>query len=57
MVVDHERNGAHMNENQRIEVTPNGPYLVFGRVPVTRRRAVYSEHQEPLRPIGHQAAL
>jgi CDGSH-type Zn-finger protein len=33
---------------QRIEVTVNGPYLVYGRVPVSRRRAVFSEHQEPL---------
>ena len=33
---------------QRIEVTDNGPYLVYGRVPVTRRRPVISEHQEPL---------
>ena len=27
---------------QRIEVTVNGPYLVYGRVPVTRRRPVIS---------------
>jgi CDGSH-type Zn-finger protein len=33
---------------QRIEVTVNGPYLVYGQVPVTRRRPVISEHQEPL---------
>ena len=33
---------------QRIEVTPDGPYLVYGRVPVTRRRPVSSEHDEPL---------
>jgi CDGSH-type Zn-finger protein len=48
--IDHdERNGAHMDQaDQRIEVTPNGPYLVFGRVPVTRRHPVYSEHQEPM---------
>jgi CDGSH-type Zn-finger protein len=40
---------------QRIEVTPNGPYLVYGRVPVTRRRPVYSEHDEPLtwQTTGH----
>jgi CDGSH-type Zn-finger protein len=33
---------------ERIEVTLNGPYLIYGRVPVSRKRPVLSEHQEPL---------
>jgi CDGSH-type Zn-finger protein len=32
----------------RIEVQPNGPYVVFGRVPLTRRRTVASEHGESM---------
>jgi CDGSH-type Zn-finger protein len=32
----------------RITVTPNGPYLVTGGVPVTRRSIVYSEHGESM---------
>ncbi|GAC1319870.1 MAG: CDGSH iron-sulfur domain-containing protein [Acidimicrobiales bacterium] len=31
-----------------ITVTPNGPYLVSGDLPVVRRRIVTSEHGEPL---------
>jgi CDGSH-type Zn-finger protein len=31
-----------------ITVSPNGPYLVVGGVPLYRRRAVHSEHGEPL---------
>jgi CDGSH-type Zn-finger protein len=49
MEPDDQRKGAHMDESaQRIEVAPNGPYLVYGSVPVSRRRTVLSEHQEPL---------
>jgi CDGSH-type Zn-finger protein len=32
----------------RIEVQPHGPYLVSGTVPLTRRRIVRSEHDEPM---------
>ncbi|MGH9055505.1 MAG: CDGSH iron-sulfur domain-containing protein [Acidimicrobiales bacterium] len=32
----------------RIEVQPNGPYLVHGGTPLTRRRIVSSEHGEPM---------
>jgi CDGSH-type Zn-finger protein len=32
----------------RIRVTPGGPYLVTGSVPLTRRRIVLSEHEESL---------
>ncbi len=35
-------------ENPSITAMPNGPYLVKGRLPLYRRRAVYSEHGEPL---------
>jgi CDGSH-type Zn-finger protein len=31
----------------RIRVQPNGPYVVSGGVPLTRRSIVYSEHGEP----------
>jgi CDGSH-type Zn-finger protein len=38
-----------MDEDQvRIEVQTNGPYLVHGRVPLSRRRTVRSEHDEPM---------
>lgn len=33
---------------QRIEVRGNGPYVVSGDVPLRRKRAVVSEHGEPL---------
>jgi CDGSH-type Zn-finger protein len=49
MDAEDERKGVPMDESaQRIDVVPNGPYLVYGQVPVTRKRAVLSEHQEPL---------
>lgn len=32
----------------RIQVQPNGPYLVTGGVPLTRRSVVRSEHGEPM---------
>ncbi|MGO9198418.1 MAG: CDGSH iron-sulfur domain-containing protein [Acidimicrobiales bacterium] len=32
----------------RVQVTPNGPYVVAGGVPITRRRPVRSEYGEPL---------
>ena len=49
MGVEDQENGAQMDQpGQRIEVTLNGPYLVYGRVPLTRRRPVFSEHDEPL---------
>ena len=31
-----------------IKVAPNGPHLVSGAVPLTRRREVLSEHGEPM---------
>jgi CDGSH-type Zn-finger protein len=49
MDMTNERDGGQMDEPaQRIEVIPKGPYLMYGQVPVSRRRAVVSEHQEPL---------
>jgi CDGSH-type Zn-finger protein len=35
-------------DSQRIEVQPNGPYLVSGSVPLRRKQRVVSEHGEPL---------
>jgi CDGSH-type Zn-finger protein len=32
----------------RIEVQPDGPYVVYGSVPLSRRRTVVSEHDEPM---------
>ena len=32
----------------RVKVRPNGPYVVTGGVPVSRRRMVVSEHGEPM---------
>ena len=35
-------------ENQKITVRPNGPYLVRGAIPLVRKSQVMSEHGEPL---------
>src|SRR5207302_5510066 len=35
-------------ETPRITVQANGPYLVLGGLPLRRKRAVVSEHAEPL---------
>jgi CDGSH-type Zn-finger protein len=35
-------------ESRKIKVTEDGPYLVSGSVPVTRKTPVMSEHGEPL---------
>lgn len=37
-----------MNDGQQIKVTDGGPYVVSGGVPLTRKRPVLSEHDEPL---------
>jgi len=38
-----------MTDNeQRITVQPNGPYMVYGNVPLVRKSEVISEHGEPL---------
>ena len=36
------------DSEQRITVQPNGPYIVFGNVPLVRKSEVISEHGEPL---------
>ena len=38
-----------------ITAAPNGPYLVSGTVPLYRRRAVHSEHGEPLTWVTTEA--
>ncbi len=35
-------------ENQRITVRPDGPYIVRGEVPLVRKKQTMSEHGEPL---------
>lgn len=37
-----------MADEQKIGVTPGGPYLVSGSVPITSKQPVVSEHGEPL---------
>lgn len=37
-----------MSDEQQITVTPDGPYLVTGAVPVTSKSPIVSEHGEPL---------
>jgi len=39
---------APMNDEQHITVTPGGPYLLSGSVPVTSKSPIVSEHGEPL---------
>ena len=36
------------NEPQKITVRPDGPYIVRGGIPLTRKKQVMSEHGEPL---------
>src|SRR5580700_97859 len=40
--------GSVEDNQSRIEIEPNGPYLVYGRVLLTRRRIVASDHDEPM---------
>lgn len=37
-----------MTDEQRITVTPGGPYLVRGGIPITSKAPIVSEHGEPL---------
>lgn len=37
-----------MSDDQQIAVTPSGPYLVSGAIPVTSKSPIVSEHGEPL---------
>ena len=36
------------NEEQKITVRPDGPYIVQGRIPLVRKKQVMSEYGEPL---------
>ena len=36
------------DNERRIAIQPNGPYMVSGNVPLVRKSEVISEHGEPL---------